>query len=116
MIRTMTRRRALRFAAIAVVFALSSPIFWATFPQAFHGTPSRLLAAASPLAAFLADWPDQGEAESQDAGTFPPGALALADSFVPEVLPPAAGGAVGPGSSGLRDSPHLPGIFRPPIG
>ena len=101
---------------MAVIVAVFSLILSGTVSQVVHGIPSGILAAASTPGGPSADWPDQEEMESQGTGAFAPGAIALGQSFVAEVTPPAAAAAIGPVSFRVHSSPHLPAIFRPPIG
>jgi hypothetical protein len=116
MIPTVTRRRATRFVVVVVVFAMSSLLTGAAISLMLHGTPSRLALAASPMAVVLVDWTGQDEMESCDAGSSALCLVALGESFVPEVVPPAAGAPVALVSLTPHTFPFLPRIFRPPIG
>ncbi len=113
---TVTSRRAGRFAVIVLVCGIFLPIVGATVSQVIEGPSCRILAVASPLGAVLANWPDQEEIDSVDTGFDALGAVTLARTFVPGVVPPATGAGIAPAAFEVHSSPHLPAIFRPPIG
>jgi len=117
MIPTAMRHRAIRIIIIAVVFAMIGP-FAGTYVSVFlHGIHPKITSeAALPLGFLIPDGTAEDEMESTDAGSSGVCMVALRESFIPEVVPPEAGGLVAPASFNIHCAPYLPRIFRPPIG
>jgi hypothetical protein len=117
MIRTTTRRRAIRFIIIAVVSVMMVPVAGASAHVFLLGMPSGITSEAPlPLGVLHPDGTAEDEAESHDAGSTGYCMIDLGESFVPEVVPPAAGALVTTASFHFHCAPYLPRIFRPPIG
>jgi hypothetical protein len=117
MVRTVTRRLTMRSFAVVVVTAMLVPFTVASVSPFFHGTtPGIIGAVSSSPGGFLGDGRAEDDIEFHDTGSFGTGMNALGESFVPELIPPAASASVSPASFDIHSSPHLPRIFRPPIG
>jgi hypothetical protein len=117
MIRTTMRRRAVRFIVIAVISVMMVPFAGASAPLFLLGIqPEFTGEAPSPLGVLLPDGTAEDEAESHDTGSTGYCMIDLGESFVPEVVPPAAGALIPQASFNFHCAPYLPRIFRPPIG